>query len=322
MNIFEKLTKGAIKDPKQGYAFYFYNSGEIIEKVNGKTIINFGDDITFDTNFRLASVSKQFIAFGIVNLIKEKKLEFDTRVKEIYDTLPNYFEKITVKHLLNHTSGIFDYEDMPHSENDFQIQDKDILDFLMTTTTTYFEPGSLYKYSNTAYILLGLIIEKISQVTISDYIEKEIFKKASMNFSKVNLEGITEIKNRAYGHLIDEKGNLYMKDQYWCSATIGDGGLYSSINDLKKWCKYLSTSINFIDMKVPNYVNENSYNEYGLGIRIIKHQDKEIYYHCGDTIGTNTLLLFSKDLNVCLIFLTNLGGIDTAVIKDNLLKLL
>lgn len=322
MSVFEKLTKGAIIDEHQGYAFYYYNNGEIIEKVNGKTIVNTGDDINFDTNFRLASVSKQFIAFGIVSLINMKKLNYNTTITKVFNDLPKYFDKITIKHLLNHTSGIFDYEDMPHKENDHQILDNDIIDFLKTTNTTYFEPGSMYKYSNTAYILLGLIIEKVSGISISEYMDKEVFKQAKMNESIVNLEGITNIKNRAYGHLKDEYGKLFMKDQHWCSATIGDGGLYSSINDLKKWCKYLSDSTNFVDMKVPNYVGENSYNEYGLGIRIIKHNDKEIYYHCGDTIGTNTLLLFSKELNICLIFLTNLGRIDTSIIKDNLLKLI
>ena len=72
-------------------------------------------------------------------------------------------------------------------------------------------------------------------------------------------------------------------------------------------------------MKIPNYINEEEYNEYGLGIRIIKHNGKEIYYHCGDTIGTNTLFLFSIDLKICLIFLTNINKVDTSIVKDNLL---
>ena len=75
-------------------------------------------------------------------------------------------------------------------------------------------------------------------------------------------------------------------------------------------------------MRVPNYIDEKSNNEYGYGIRIIKHNDKEIFYHCGSTIGTNTIVLFSKELNICLIFLTNLNGIDCSIMKDNVLKIL
>ena len=322
MELFSKLTKDIIVHENQGYALYFYYNGKTLEKVNGKLSTNDSLDISFDTNFRLASVSKQFIAYSIINLIQEGLLDYNTNILEIFSDLPSYFKDIKIKNLLNHTSGIYDYEDMPHHETDPQIQDSDILDFLKTTNQTYFEVGTKYKYSNTAYILLGLIVEKVSKEKITDYIENNVFKKAGMINSKVNLEGITKIKNRAYGHLLDSNNNLVVKDQYWCSATIGDGGLYSSVNDLKKWIKYLVTTKNFKDMKVPNYVGCDDYNFYGLGIRTIKVDDGEIHYHCGDTIGTNTLLLFSIDLKLCLIFLTNLGHVNTEIMKNNLLEII
>ena len=312
----DKLFKDVIIHKDQGYALYYYNNGKVIEKTNGVVKEENSDLITFTSNFRLASVTKHFIAYGIVSLVKQGLISYDTKVKEIYEELPSYFNQIYIKNLLNHTSGIFDYEDMEH--DDTQIKDQDILTFLKKTNTTYFKVGTKYKYSNTAYILLGLIIEKVSGKDISTFIEEEIFQKAKMWDSKVNIEGVTNIKNRAYGHIIED-GKLKVKDQYWCSATIGDGGLYSSINDLKKWAMYLSKSENFIDMKIPNYINEEEYNEYGLGIRIIKHNGKEVYYHCGDTIGTNTLFLFSIDLKICLIFLTNVNKVDTSIVKDNLL---
>lgn len=322
MKIFEKLTKNILKCNNQGYALYYYNNGETLELVNGKVRDQFSEDITFNTNFRLASVSKQFIAFSIVNLIQEEKISYETNILTIFNDLPDYFKNITIKNLLNHTSGIYDYEDMEHKEDDPQVKDKDILDFLKKTNDTYFKVGTKYKYSNTAYILLGLIVEKVSKMSISEYIENNVFKKAGMLKSKVNIQGVTEIENRAYGHLLDNENNLYVKDQYWCSATIGDGGLYSSINDLKKWCKYLVSTSNFSVMKVPNYVGNDEYNFYGLGIRTIEVDGNLIHYHCGDTIGTNTLLLFSIDLNLCLIFLTNLGGIDTEIMKNNLIELI
>lgn len=322
MQTFEKLTKNILKHDNQGYALFYYNNGDILEKVNGKVSDETSDDITFDTNFRLASVTKQFIAFSIVNLIKENKISYETNILSIFPDLPKYFEKIKIMNLLNHTSGIYDYEDMDHKEDDPQVKDQDILDFLKTTKDTYFLVGTKYKYSNTAYILLGLIVEKVSGVLINDYIENNVFKNAGMDKSKVNIQGVTNIEKRAYGHLLESDNNLYVKDQYWCSATIGDGGLYSSVNDLKKWCKYLVTTSNFQDMKVPNYIGDTEYNFYGLGIRTIEVNGHLIHYHCGDTIGTNTLLLFSIDLNLCLIFLTNLGGIDTEIMKNNLIELI
>ena len=207
MQIFEKLTKNILKTNDQGYALFYYNNGHILEKVNGKVSDEASEDINYNTNFRLASVSKQFIAFSIVNLILENKISYETNILTIFSDLPSYFKNITIKNLLNHTSGIYDYEDMDHQEDDPQVVDKDILDFLKTKNDTYFAVGTKYKYSNTAYILLGLIVEKISGFSISDYIENNVFKKAGMNKSKVNIQGVTEIENRAYGHLLDSSNN-------------------------------------------------------------------------------------------------------------------
>ena len=198
----------------QGYALYFYYNGKEYKEVNGKLADENSELITFDSNFRLASVSKQFIAYSIVDVIKKGLLKYDTTILELYPNLPKYFEDITVRNLLNHTSGIYDYEDMPHNEDDPQVIDRDILDFLATTTTTYFKPGTKYKYSNTAYILLGLIVEDVTNKSIVEYIEENIFKKAMMTESKVNIQGKTLIKDRAYGHIINDEGNLEVQDQY------------------------------------------------------------------------------------------------------------
>ena len=317
----EKLLKNVIKHEEQGYALFYYENGKTLEEVRGKESINKENLITFDSCFRLASVTKQFIAFGIVKLINDGLLDYSTNVLEIFPMLPKYFKSITIKHLLNHTSGIYDYEDMKHDENGALLQDDDIITFLKTTSKTYFEVGSTYKYSNTAYILLGLIIKEISKKSIGEYLDETIFSKAGMNNSCVNYEGITDIRNRAYGHILKD-GKLVQKDQYWCSATIGDGGIYSNVNDLKKWVKFLVKTQEFNSMRQRNYVSATSYNEYGEGIRNIEVLDKEVFYHCGETIGTNTLVLFSLDFNICLIFLTNLNGVDTSIIKDNLVNYL
>lgn len=320
---FEAITKKAIVEKNQGYAFYYRQKDIIISKTNGKLSDEKSEDITFDTHFRLASVSKQFIAMGILTLVERKKLYFDTPVFSIFQELPNYFNKITIKHLLNHTSGIYDYEDMPHSENTEQIHDPDIIPFLKTTTKTYFEPGTTYQYSNTGYILLGLIIEKISNQKLDHYLKENVFDTAQLNDTYVNYQGITDIPKRAYGHIL-EGGEMIVKDQYWCSATIGDGGLYSTVNELNKWIDYLEKNESkLLQTMFDPYILPNGKNsEYGLGMRIIKVLDKNIYYHCGDTIGTNTILLFSPALQLRCIFLTNFGSIDTSIIKENIIQLI
>ena len=321
MNLFEELTKGVIIHKDQGYAFY-YKQGDIeINQLNGKTKDIKSSDITFDSCFRLASVSKQFIGCGIIFLVEKGLLTYDTSVLDIYSELPDYFRNIKIINLLNHSSGIYDYENMDH--DDTQIHDEDIITFLKTTTNTYFDIGTQYKYSNTAYILLGLIIEKISGIKLDKYMYDEVFSKANLNNTLVNYEGITKINNRAYGHILSNN-ELIVKDQYWCSATIGDGGIYSTLNDLNKWVDYLLCNIDYFNNNLlsESILTNVSNTYYGMGVRTVKVNNKKIYYHSGDTIGTNTLVLFSKDYNLRCIFLTNINGVYTAIIKNNLLKIL
>lgn len=321
MELFDKITENVVVHENQGYAFYFKYNDIIIEKVNGKVSTIDSDDISFNSCFRLASVSKQFIGCGIISLVEKGLLSFDTCILDIYEDLPNYFKNIKIINLLNHSSGIYDYEDMTHS--DIQIHDEDILDFLKTTNTTYFEVGTKYRYSNTAYILLGLIIEKVSNIKLDIYLKEEVFLKAGLVNTLVNYEGITNIKNRAYGHIL-HNNELIVKDQYWCSITIGDGGIYSTLNDLNKWVDYLIDNIEYYQNNLLKEIIltnvTNTY--YGMGIRTININNKKIYYHCGDTIGTNTLVLFSKDYNLRCIFLTNINQIDTGIIKNNILKII
>lgn len=321
MDLFEELTKGVIIHKDQGYAFY-YKQGDIeINQLNGKTKDSKSCDITFDSCFRLASVSKQFIGCGIIFLVEKGLLTYDTSVLDIYPELPDYFRNIKIINLLNHSSGIYDYENMDH--DDTQIHDEDIITFLKTTTNTYFDIGTQYKYSNTAYILLGLIIEKISGIKLDKYMYDEVFSKANLDNTLVNYEGITKINNRAYGHILSNN-ELIVKDQYWCSATIGDGGIYSTLNDLNKWVDYLLFNIDFFNNNLlsESILTNVSNTYYGMGVRTVKVNNKKIYYHSGDTIGTNTLVLFSKDYNLRCIFLTNINGVDTTIIKNNLLKIL
>lgn len=322
-DLFFQLSKDIIIHPYQGYAFYFEHKGQILSYCNGKEKDSLSPNITFHTHFRLASVSKQFIAYAIIQLVESGHLTLDTAILDIYKDLPTYFKNITISQLLTHTSGILDYEDMPHQDTDPQIHDEDIIPFLKTTTTTYFTPGTQYRYSNTGYILLGRVIEKVSDTTLDDYLKIHVFEKAGLHDTLVNHQGITKIKNRAYGHILENK-KLIIQDQYWCSATIGDGGIYSTVDDLKCWITYLLSQEEALQktMFCSHRLLDGIDTGYGMGMGNISFEGNKIYYHWGDTIGTNTLILFSKDLDLKCIFLTNLGDIDTLHLKDNIMHYL
>ena len=320
----EELVKDILFDGYQGCAFYFKEGYDISEEYSGFSDISKSTPVRKETCFRLASVSKEFFAYGILTLVDKGLLTLDTTLYSIFSDMPEYTKKITIKNMLCHTSGLYDYEDMEHT--DAQVSDLDVLNFVRSTDKTYFEVGSKYQYSNTAYVLLGLIIEKVSGVKLGEYMGEEVFKKAGMVNTHVNYEGITQIHPRAYGNIVED-GKLVKKDQYWCSATIGDGGIYSNIPDLKRWVAFLRNIKEepYSLMKKTNYASGVDI-EYGFGLRVktinVKGKDYELIYHCGDTIGTNTILGFIDELDLEFILLTNRNKVDTSVFIENLKKYL
>lgn len=171
--------------------------------------------ITPATNFRLASMTKQFTARAIEIL----GIPYDRPV----------LRNITVRHLLSHTSGLIDYEDL--IDGTHQVSDHDVRRLLEQTDRTYFEPGTQYRYSNGGYVLLGLLIERESDVSLEEFLKREIFAPLGMNNTVL---GAANVTNRAYGYA-RENGEWVRRDQSPTSATRGDGGIYSSIDDLQKW---------------------------------------------------------------------------------------
>lgn len=311
------LLKGLVDDAYQGYALYFRRKDKIIEEYSGFANINTNEPIRHNTNFRLASVTKQFIAYGIMTLINKGLLSFNDKLFNMFDNMPEYTKDITIRNLLNHTSGIRDYEDMEHTDE--QVHDIDVLNFVRQTKDQYFKTNEKYQYSNTAYVLLGLIIEKTANQKLGDYLEENVFKKHQMLNTKMNYEPFTTISPRAYGH-IEENGKLMLKDQYWCSATLGDGGIYSSIDDLKKWLTVIQSLNKPFDEMIKTHIINGIDIEYGLGLRVKKLKNYPIIYHCGETIGTSTIIGYIKELDIEFIFLTNKGDKDASLLLNNLEK--
>ena len=307
-----------VDDAYQGYALYYREKDKIIEEYSGFADIDTFRPVRRYTNFRLASVTKQFIGYGILTLVKKNLLSLDDKLFDMFDDMPEYTKTITIRNMLNHTSGLLNYEDMNHTDE--QIHDIDVLNYIRKTDKQYFETGLKYQYSNTAYVLLGLIIEKVSNQNLDEYLKQEIFKPLEMNDTKFNYEPVTNINNRAYGNVKQDK--LIKKDQYWCSATLGDGGLYSSVYDLKKWLKHIQNLDEFYKQLSTTHIVNGVDIEYGMGLRPKKVNGYELVYHCGSSIGTNTVLGYIKELDIEFILLTNCNDRSCSKFIDKFSKIL
>ncbi len=256
---------------------------------------------TPDTNYRLASVSKQFTATAILFLAERGKVSLEDSITK-YLPLPAYANSITIHHLLTHRSGLLDYEDLIPPGTTKQLKDVDVLKLLANQSTTYFQPGTQYRYSNTGYAFLALIVERVSGQRFADFLRQNIFEPAGMKSTVAFEEGISTVARRAFGY--SGNGNWYRTDQSLTSAVLGDGGIYTSVDDLVYWIRWLDSG-RFDQAFVPRTATDDMGVRYGFGWRISEHHGKRFDWHSGETMGfRNALVRFPKE-RLAVVVLTN-----------------
>lgn len=305
------------------------------------------------TNFRLASFSKQFTAMAIMLLVHDGKLRYNDHLNDIFPEFPAYGSNITVHNLLNHTGGLPDYEDLMEKEEkarggtiwstEHQIQDDEVLKLLEKASAGKFAPGTSWAYSNSGYVVLGLIVAKVSGMPYRDFLQKRIFAPCGMQHSVVYQKGINQIANRAFGHTL-ENGKWAETDQSSTSATLGDGGVYSNLEDLAKWDAALQkhTLLSAAEMAPalsPVRLNDGSQPHwpvepdgdnlapgkpvsYGFGWFLDPYHGHARMWHTGSTMGFRTVIqrFTSDDLTV--IILANRSDFDTKAVSDRVAEIL
>jgi CubicO group peptidase (beta-lactamase class C family) len=260
---------------------------------------------TATTNYRLASVSKQFTAASILLLAEDSRLELDDRVRKWLPSLPKAAERVTIRHLLTHTSGLIDYEDVIPETFKPQLHDADVLRLLESQDRTYFAPGSAYRYSNSGYALLALIVERASGKTFATFLRERIFQPLGMTNTVAFEEGISTVSNRAFGYT-QEQGRWGRTDQSQTSAVLGDGGIYSSIDDLARWdaALYDGRLLRPASLQAafkPATRTDDPDVEYGFGWRITG----ETLWHSGETTGFRNVIVRHPKRKITVIVLTN-----------------
>ncbi|WP_109123689.1 serine hydrolase domain-containing protein [Dyella sp. C11] len=259
------------------------------------------------TNYRLASVSKQFTAAAILLLAERGKLSLDDHARHWLPELPASHEDITIRQLLSHGGGLIDYEDLMPADQTAQISDADVLHMLAAEPRSYFPPGTSYRYSNGGYVLLGLIVERASGQSLPDFLARNIFQPLGMSHTLLYVHGGPAVTHRAYGYS-DDNGHWMQTDQSPTSATRGDGGIYSSIDDLAKWDaalydhRLLSDNSRQLAFSAQNTVTgEPDVDSYGYGWRI--HGD--VLWHSGESMGFRNVIIRWPKQHLTVILLSN-----------------
>jgi CubicO group peptidase (beta-lactamase class C family) len=242
-------------------------------------------------------------------LQEQGKLSYDQSLKDLFPDFPAYGEKITIRHLLQHTSGLIDYESLIPDTATVQVLDEDVLEMMKGVDSTYFEPGTQYRYSNSAYAVLAMIIEKVSGLKFANFLDKYIFTPAGMKHSVAFEIGISTVPNRALGYTV--KGDTVIdSDQSITSAVLGDGGIYSSVKDLYYWDQILYTDSLVTKASLeraftPLVLPDGTYEIYGFGWRIDTYKGHTRIHHIGSTSGFRSVIQRYPEDSLTVIILAN-----------------
>ena len=276
--------------PHVGACVMAIDHGKVVfEHAAGVADVESKTPCTRATNFRIASVSKQFTATAVLLLVDRGKISLSDPLTKFFPGFPEYGRKITVKHLLIHTSGLPDYEKLIPAGTTMQLDDLDVLHLLMDTNKPLFGAGERFGYSNSGYTLLGLIIEAVAEKSFHEFMASEIFRPLGMNDSVLYQRGLNEVRHRAFGHERKD-GHWVRSDQSLTSAVRGDGGVYTSLEDYKKWLraiderKLLGTA-SYDAMFSPHALTDRRGAHYGLGWFIDEYRGEPRVHHNGETHG-------------------------------------
>ena len=284
----------------------------VVRRGYGRSDLEAGVEAGPSTDYRLASVSKQFTAAAVLLLQQDGRLSVDDPARKWLPELPSAADAVTLRHLLTHTSGLVDYEDLMGDDWQGQVRDAGVLQLLSKENRLYFPPGSAYRYSNSAYALLALVVERASGMAYPEFLRTRIFVPLGMHDTLAYVAGGREPPHRAWGYSQAGDGvagaGWTRTDQSSTSAVLGDGGIYSSIDDLARWDaalyddRLLDEASRALAFSPHVEVAGEGYDaQYGFGWRI----SGETLWHSGETIGFRNVIVRWPRRRLAVVLLSN-----------------
>jgi CubicO group peptidase (beta-lactamase class C family) len=331
-----------------GMAAMLVRNGRIqYRRVFGFADLDAHTPITPDTQFLLASLTKQFTAMAIMILAERHKLQFDDTLAKFCPEFPAYARTITIRNLLNHTAGLTQYDDIlgvKLDENYFrssksppaahELTAAEVLQILSRQEKLRFTPGDNFEYSDSAYVVLGQIIERLSGERYAEFLKETIFDPLGMHDTLVVDERKQRVHRLALGYA--------KRDGKWQDVTYspendvyGEDGIYSTINDLYKWDQALYTerlvSRSTLELAfTPGRANDGKEirtdlllrpSSYGFGWFISELHGEKTVEHSGGWSGYATHILCVPSRQVTTIVLTNSSNGDVPDIAEQMAEI-
>lgn len=287
----------------------------VLQKQIGLANIEHQIPITDKTSFHVASVSKQFTAFAILQLEDQGQLSLDDDIRKYLPEMHAFEKTITIKNLLNHTSGIKDQWNLLRLSgwrlNDF-IDHKQVLNILFNQTSLNFEPNEKFMYSNSGYTLLAEIVSRVSKMPFSAYTKKNIFIPLEMHHTQFVDQKGQIINNKSSSYY--KEGENYVEDVF-NNTSVGATNLSTTVEDLSKWAinfntKKVGSHPIFKKMNTQEKLKNGKLNGYAYGQFMNTYKGVKRIEHSGQDASYQAYLARFPDLNISLIFMNNNSEID------------
>jgi len=315
-----------------GIAVGVFQRGEIV-LANGYGYANIEHHVPVipATLFQSASIGKQFTAVAVMLMVEDGRLSLDESIRQYFPDAPVSWQPITVRHLLNHSSGIADYFEAMGSDgieafDQRRDYDPDELRHIFYRLPLNFEAGAEFNYSNTGYALLGFLVQKVSGKFYGEVLQERVFKPLGMKTARVISEEDIII-NRAAGYQL-LKGEI--KNQEWYAPlvnTTADGSLYLSLLDYLAWdrglrAKAILSEASWQQIYTPVKLNSGQEYPYGFGWSIHQSKAQPWYHHSGSSQGFNVYISRYLADDITIVVLTNLIGSEPWDLVDSIAEII
>lgn len=278
--------------------------------------------------FRIGSITKQYTGAAICRLADQGKLYFDDPLKLYVPEFDTQGREVTLRHLLTHTSGIFNYTNLGakwQAHMALDLSHSELLG-LLEGVPLDFEPGRAYRYSNTGYFLLGMVIEKVSGLSYADFVQKEFFEPLGLSHTRYGSNSDV-IPMRAQGYVHRGQGRFANDDLISMQQPYAAGSLIATAGDLVRWSLALMGGQvlkpeSFEEMTLPFLLEDGDESPYGFGLNLQPVSGQPCLSHGGGINGFNSIMYYFPETKLCLAVISNSEGYSADEVAQRLLKLL
>ena len=325
----DQLLSAFAGDGTPGAVVAVIRDGQVIHH-QAVGMANLTYDIPFrrDTVSNIGSVSKQFTAFAVAKLAADGLLSLDDDVRKYFPELPDHGHLVTVRQLLSHTNGYREFLNLLYMagvrlDNGDYIDRGEILRILERQPELQDEPGSRFNYNNTAYALATLLVEKLTETPFQVWMQENVFEPLGMTSSRIRSHTGEIVPNAAEGYVFADEAPYRIGIDLGGGggASMGPGGIYSTVDDLAKWIGNLhSGEVGGADviaeLTTPQIETPGQDSYYGLGLGIDKQRGLARIWHNGADTAHRAELLFYPEINAGVVALSNNGSFDSSMARE------